>query len=79
MIIDRLSTNRMGKLPDFLKIQSPLTKKLLNSLEDDEKTRKANGIKRSISLLSSMDKYVYVDYDKCNPVTKEYSVYEKDI
>ena len=33
LVMDRLSTNRMGTIPEFLKIHSPLTKLLLNELE----------------------------------------------
>ncbi len=79
LVMDRLATNRMGTIPEFLKIHSPLTKKLLNALEEDEKTKKPNATKRAISLLSSMDKYVYVDYTELNPVTKEYALYQKNI
>ena len=79
LVIDRLSTNRTGKIPEFLKIHSPLTKQLLNLLEKNEETKKAKGIKRSFSLLSSMKEYVYVDYDECNRVTKEFKVYQKNI
>ena len=79
LVIDRLATNRMGTIPEFLKIHSPLTKKLLNALEENEETRKPKNTKRAISLLSSMDRYVYVDYTEMNPVTKEYRIYQKNI
>lgn len=79
LVMDRLATNRMGTIPEFLKIHSPLTKKLLNSLEENEETKKPQNTKRAISLLSSMDKYVYVDYTELNPVTKEYRLYQKNI
>lgn len=79
LVIDRLTTNRMGTIPEFLKIHSPLTKQLLNELEKNEKTKKCKGIKRAISLLSSMNEYIYVDYDHMNPVTKEYRLYQKSI
>ncbi len=79
LVMDRLSTNRMGTIPEFLKIHSPLTKQLLNELEKNEKTKKTKNTKRALSLLSSMDKYVYVDYTEPNPVTKEYELYQKSI
>ena len=79
LVMDRLATNRMGTIPEFLKIHSPLTKKFLNSLEENEETKKPQNTKRAISLLSSMDKYVYVDYTELNPVTKEYKLYQKNI
>ncbi|MBQ4510884.1 MAG: DUF4080 domain-containing protein [Clostridia bacterium] len=79
LVIDRLATNRMGTIPEFLKIHSPLTKQLLNELEKDEKTKKPKSVKRALSLLSSMREYVYVDYLDMNSVTKEYRLYQKNI
>ncbi|MBO5357119.1 MAG: DUF4080 domain-containing protein [Clostridia bacterium] len=79
LVMDRLSTNRMGTIPEFLKIHSPLTKQLLNELEKNEKTKKPKNTKRALSLLSDMDKYIYVDYTEPNPVTKEYELYQKSI
>ena len=79
LVMDRLSTNRMGTIPEFLKIHSPLTKLLLNELEKNEETKKPKNTKRALSLLSDMDKYVYVDYTEPNPVTKEYELYQKSI
>ena len=69
----------MGTIPEFLKIHSPLTKQLLNELENNENTKKPKGLKRALSLLSTMNEYVYVDYDIMNPVTKEFTVYQKNI
>ena len=79
LVMDRLATNRMGTIPEFLKIHSPLTKKILNELEQNENTRKPQNTKRALSLLSSMNEYVYVDYDVMNPVTKEFKIYQKNI
>ena len=79
LVVDRLATNRMGTIPEFLKIHSPLTKQLLNELENNENTKKPKGLKRALSLLSTMNEYVYVDYDIMNPVTKEFTVYQKNI
>ena len=79
LVMDRLSTNKMGTVPEFLKIHSPMLKKALNYLEKDIRTRKPQGIKRAISLLSSLDKCVYVDYENVNPITKQYKLYECDI
>ena len=79
LVMDRLATNRMGTIPEFLKIHSPLTKQLLNELEKEEKTKKPKSVKRALSLLSSMREYVYVDYLDMNSVTKEYRLYQKNI
>lgn len=79
LVIDRLATNRMGTIPNFLKIHSPLTKQILNELDKNEETRKQKGVKRALSLLSSLNEFVYVDYEKFNPVTKEFDVYQKYI
>ncbi len=77
MAMDRLSTNKMGALPEFLKIHSPKLKEYLNELEKDPKTKKKQGIKRAITLLSSEDSFVYVDYDFRNPVTGKYEIIKR--
>lgn len=74
LVIDRLATNRMGALPEFLKIHSSKIKKTLNKLEENEKTRKKNGIKRAAAILQKENKLVYVDYVDINLVTKRYMV-----
>ena len=79
MVMDRLSTNRMGTIPEFLKIHSPLTKKLLNELENSPDTKRQKNTKRAISLLSDMKEFVYVDYIEPDSVTKEYVLYKKTI
>jgi hypothetical protein len=77
--MDRLSTNQSGAIPEFLKIHSPLIKAISKKLDESESTRRKKGIKRAISLLSDMKKFVYVDYDMENPVNKQFLLYEKDI
>ena len=74
MAMDRLSTNRMGALPEFLKIHSSKLKEYLNLLEQNPETRAKRGIKRAITLLESENAFVYVDYDSENKVTKEYKI-----
>ncbi len=74
LAIDRLATNRMGYLPDFLKIHSPHIKKTLNSLEKNEKTRRPKNIKRAATVLLTENKLAYVDYDYCDYVTNRFLV-----
>ena len=71
---DRLSTNKMGALPEFLKFHSPMLKKALNSLEKSEDTRKSKGVKRAATLLISSNELIYVDYENINPVTRSYPI-----
>lgn len=79
LVMDRLATNRMGTIPEFLKIHSPLTKQLLNELGKNEETKKPKFVKRALSLLSSMQEYVYVDYENMDSVSKEFKIYRKNI
>lgn len=79
IVKDRLSTNKNGEVPEFLKIHSPYTKKILLNLEKNEKTRKPSGVKRAISLLKTEKKAIYVDYINQNPVTKQFMLCEVDI
>jgi hypothetical protein len=79
LAMDRLSTNRMGVLPDFLKIKFEKIKSILNELDKDEATRRKKGIKRAIAILSSNDEYVYVDYCDADPITGEYLLHFEKI
>lgn len=74
MAIDRLASNRMGTLPEFLKIHSSKIKQILAELDKDENTRRKFGVKRAITLLKSENSAIYVDYDIKNPVTGEYKL-----
>ncbi len=74
LALDRLSTNKMGTLPECLKIHSHLIKKTLNELEKNPQTRKKKGIKRAATVLSSLNEFVYVDYDDFDKVKKNYKI-----
>lgn len=76
MVVDRLSTCYMGELPEFLKIHSPLIKKVLIDLDKDPKTRRNKGVKRSATLLSNQKILVYADYDIDNKVEKTFKINE---
>ena len=79
MAIDRLATNRMGTLPEFLKHRTNEIKRLLTELEADPSTRRKKGVKRALTVLSAENSYVYVDYHNKNSVTKEYTVTKRNI
>lgn len=74
LAIDRLSTNKMGSLPEFLKVHSPLLKSTLNELEKSPQTKRKKGVKRAATLLLSEPSFVYVDYDDLDKVKKAYKV-----
>ena len=76
LAMDRLSTNRMGTLPECLKIHSSLIKKTLNELEKNPETRKEKGVKRAATVLPSMGKFIYVDYSDFDKVKKTYKINE---
>lgn len=77
MAIDRLATNKMGALPEFLKVHSPKLKEFLNELEKNPATKRKQGIKRAITLLLSEESFVYVDYDLKNSVSGEYKIIKR--
>ncbi len=77
MAMDRLATNKMGALPEHLKVHSPKLKTFLNELEKDPATKRPNGIKRAITLLLSEESFVYVDYDLKNSVSGEYKIIKR--
>ena len=76
LALDRLSTNKMGVLPEFLKVHSPLIKSMLNELEKSESTRRAKNVKRAATLLLSRPVFAYVDYKNLHKVKKSYTVNE---
>ncbi|MBO5338121.1 MAG: DUF4080 domain-containing protein [Clostridia bacterium] len=76
LALDRLLTNRMGTLPEFLKIHSPTIKKMLNELEKCEETKREKNVKRAATILPTMNKFVYVDYKNFNKVQKTYQMHE---
>ncbi|MBO5212212.1 MAG: DUF4080 domain-containing protein [Clostridia bacterium] len=74
MALDRLSSNRMGMLPEFLKYRGADIKKALSFLESNESTKRRQGIKRAATFLKTENVFAYVDYDCKNPVTDQYEI-----
>ena len=74
LAIDRLATNRMGALPEFLKVKHPNLKKTLNALEQNEDTRRPKNVKRAATTLLTQNKVAYVDYDHCDYLTNRFLV-----
>ena len=72
LALDRLASNRMGALPDFLKVKCPKMKKYLAELERDVNTKKQKNIKRAATLLLSENKLAYVDYDRAGYLTNRF-------
>ncbi|MBQ2676980.1 MAG: DUF4080 domain-containing protein [Clostridia bacterium] len=71
MVCDRLSTNSSGVLPKVLQVEDKLLKKVKAYLTQQYPQGE---IKRSVAILYSKDRAVYVDYDKKDPVTEEYAL-----
>ncbi len=74
LAIDRIATNKMGALPEFLKVKCPNLKKALNALEKNEETKRRKNVKRAATALLCENKIAYVDYDECNYVTNRFLV-----
>ena len=58
----------MGVLPEFLKVRSPVIKKMLNELEKDKATRREKNVKRAATILLSRPAFAYVDYKNLHKV-----------
>lgn len=69
---DRLTTNRMGTLPEFLKVKTPKIKETLNLLEESKDTKRKTGVKRAATVLLTTKEFIYVDYTDIDPVKKTY-------
>lgn len=74
LAIDRLASNRMGALPEFLKVHSDKIKATLNELERNPDTKRKDGVKRAATVLVSENKLVYVDYTDKDLVTERFMV-----
>lgn len=74
MALDRLSSNRMGYLPEFLRVHSPKIKEILNQLDKNEETKRQKGIKRAATLLLCDGAFVYVDYINPDKVSGQYTI-----
>ena len=74
LAIDRLATNKMGALPEFLKNPSPFLKQTLNKLEENEVTKRKKSVKRAATVLSSKSALAYVDYTERDYVTNRFLV-----
>lgn len=72
MVIDRISTNASGNLPQSLRIFDKRLKNIRLYLEGDEKTRRPQGVKRMVAILYTKGKYVYVDYKNKDKVTGKF-------
>ena len=72
-VIDRITTNNEGRVPEFLKGDKSMTAKLKHHLEETEPTLFNKGVKSAIFYLESQSRGVYVRYDTPpDPITGEY-------
>jgi len=74
LAIDRLATNKMGALPEFLKVKHRNLKKTLNILEKNEWTKRPKNVKRAATPLLTENRIAYVDYDHCDYLTNRFLV-----
>lgn len=73
VILDRITTNREGRIPEFLKGEHQKTVKVKKKLEETVPDLFASGVKSCISYLESMNVGVYVRYDSsCDSITGKY-------
>lgn len=75
MIIDRLSTNSSGIIPSALRIYDSELKYIKIKLDSNPETRQNIGVKRSIAILYSLKKEIYVDYVNPDKILGKYEVH----
>lgn len=78
MIIDRLSSNSTGRLPEFLKSKNTNIKKIRGYIESLPGNEPVAHVKRGFALLFGCDIAVFADYKEKDPVTGSYRVREFD-
>lgn len=66
MCLDRLRTNKSGRLPKSLKIMDKRLADIAYSLEINQETSLKKGVKRAICILYSQNRAVYADYTEDN-------------
>lgn len=79
MVCDRIATNSVGRLPQFLRREDPRLLQLKKLLQNDPMRRQQPGIKRSFAVLAERGCGIYADYLQKNPVTGEYPLYEVEL
>ncbi len=72
MILDRLSVNASGKIPQCLRIEDINLKKAKRQAMEFKPIKK--GVKRAVALLYSKKKIVFVDYEDKDPVSSQYKI-----
>ncbi|MEG1426583.1 MAG: DUF4080 domain-containing protein, partial [Oscillospiraceae bacterium] len=72
LVIDRLSTNSGGKLPQVLRGEGERMGELLVLLDREPNRRRTPGVKRASARLRTTGEIIYVDYLEKNPVTGAY-------
>ncbi|MBQ7821038.1 MAG: B12-binding domain-containing radical SAM protein [Clostridia bacterium] len=74
IIIDRITTNSEGRIPEFLKCERSLTALIKRRLEKEAPELFSTGVKSVITYLESQKRGVYVRYDRpCDRITNEYT------
>ena len=63
LVLDRLCSNRTGKLPKCLQIQDKTLKKVVRHLAEDPLTAQPKNIVRGVAILYSQNKIIWVDYE----------------
>ncbi len=77
LIIDRLSTNASGKIPNCLQISDENLRKAKQFVTKQKPLKK--GVKRTVALLYTKNKIVYCDYENKDLVTDEFTLKFLDI
>ena len=74
MLIDRISSNASGKIPEILKVKNNNIKKIRLSIESEEKYKRMPGTKRGFALLESEKAAVFADYINRDKITGRYEI-----
>ncbi len=74
MLIDRISTNASGKIPEILKVKNDNIKKIRLSVESEEKYKRIPGIKRGFVLLENEHAAIFADYVDRDKITGRYKI-----
>ncbi len=79
LVVDRLTTNASGRVPDFLQVDDPSLRKVKVFLEQKEEYKAPKATRRGVAILYSFSQVIFVDYTEKNPVTGMYDARYLDL
>ena len=79
MVCDRLATNSSGVIPGSIRNFDKRLKRIRTILSASPSTAETKGVRRTLAALRGRDAVVWADYKNPDPITGEYTLFERPI